>query len=612
MARKILLIEPNYKNKYPPMGLMKLATYHKLIGDHVTFYKGEFSDFILDLLFDEFTQLVSELDGKIDWREHKALIQRFIQRGRTDDLDRIERLCGCDETISELRRIRSDFYHKKYYDNPLWDRVCITSLFTFHWKILIKAINDFKWLCKDFDQVQVGGIAASILPKEIEDATGVKPHVGLLDKPGMLDDNKIIIDHLPLDYSILHEIDYKYPENNGYYGYTTRGCPNKCKFCAVPTLEPEYQNYIGLKKQIEYVDAKFGPKRNLLLLDNNVLASNKFYQIIDEIKDCGFAKGSKYIPPNEYEYAYQGLISGYNDAGYTKQITRLYHALLDTLSPESKHDITSALAQNKLLHTDTATKEGILAVHDLIKPHFDKRYTKRQLARYVDFNQGIDARKLTEEKIKKLTEISIRPLRIAFDSIKYRKIYEKAVRTSAKHGIKSMSNYLLYNFEDTPIELYERLKLNVELCEELRVDIYSFPMKYHPINDPEYFSNRNFIGKHWNKKYIRAVQAVLNATKGKIGRGLSFFKEAFGTTPEDYFKILLMPEPFIIYRFYYQDSGHTDAWWEAYQKLNSKQKDRIHKIIYECNFDKIKKETDDPDINAVLEFYKITRNTPRL
>ena len=38
MKRKILLLEPNYKNKYPPLGLMKLATYHRMLGDDVTFY----------------------------------------------------------------------------------------------------------------------------------------------------------------------------------------------------------------------------------------------------------------------------------------------------------------------------------------------------------------------------------------------------------------------------------------------------------------------------------------------------------------------------------------------------------------------------------------------
>jgi hypothetical protein len=37
MSRKILLIEPNYKNKYPPMGLMKLATYYRRRGDDVRF-----------------------------------------------------------------------------------------------------------------------------------------------------------------------------------------------------------------------------------------------------------------------------------------------------------------------------------------------------------------------------------------------------------------------------------------------------------------------------------------------------------------------------------------------------------------------------------------------
>ena len=83
-----------------------------------------------------------------------------------------------------------------------------------------------------------------------------------------------------------------------------------------------------------------------------------------------------------------------------------------------------------------------------------------------------------------------------------------------------LSNYLLYNFEDEPKELYYRMRLNVDLCEELGVTIYSFPMKYHPISDPAYFKNRDYLGERWNRKFIRAVQAVLNSTKGKIGKGV--------------------------------------------------------------------------------------------
>ena len=49
MPRKILLIEPNYKNKYPPIGLMKISTYHKILGDEVRFYKGDLKAFEIEL-----------------------------------------------------------------------------------------------------------------------------------------------------------------------------------------------------------------------------------------------------------------------------------------------------------------------------------------------------------------------------------------------------------------------------------------------------------------------------------------------------------------------------------------------------------------------------------
>lgn len=41
MKRRILLVEPSYKVKYPPLGLMKLATAHELLGDEVCFCRGK-------------------------------------------------------------------------------------------------------------------------------------------------------------------------------------------------------------------------------------------------------------------------------------------------------------------------------------------------------------------------------------------------------------------------------------------------------------------------------------------------------------------------------------------------------------------------------------------
>lgn len=39
IKRNILLVEPNYKNKFPPIGLMKLSTYFKSLGDNVVFLR---------------------------------------------------------------------------------------------------------------------------------------------------------------------------------------------------------------------------------------------------------------------------------------------------------------------------------------------------------------------------------------------------------------------------------------------------------------------------------------------------------------------------------------------------------------------------------------------
>lgn len=233
---------------------------------------------------------------------------------------------------------------------------------------------------------------------------------------------------------------------------------------------------------------------------------------------------------------------------FLKRVVREYKMLIEKMGSKIQ-DVYDLLESNNLLETYTAKKEAILATYETLKPYFDEIYSKkRPHKRYVDFNQGIDSRLITDENMEKLFKIPIRPVRIAFDHWELHEIYEKSIRTAVKHGHTNLSNYVLYNFKDKPVELYKRLRLNVDLCEELGVSIYSFPMKYHPIEDPEYFSNRDYLGEHWNRKFIRTIQAVLNSTKGKVGKGLSFFKKAFGADEEEFEKLLYMPEAMIILR----------------------------------------------------------------
>ena len=454
-ARKILLIEPNYKNKYPPMGLMKIATYHKMLGDHVTFYKGEFKDFILNEIYNELLEKLSSNDSEVTWSDYREVIIEYIKRGYTANYEKLIALSSNVLVEENLKYYRNYYLKKLYITNPKWDRICITTLFTFYWSKTINTINMFKVLCKNVNEVKVGGIAASLVPDEIEKETGIKPHIGLLDKSGEYDPNNIIIDHLPLDYSILNEINYTYPENEGYYAYMTRGCVNKCSFCAVPKIEPNFNCFIGIKEQIEYINKRYGPKKNLLLLDNNVLASNRFDDIIDEIKACGFYKGAMFKEPNKYEIAYNGLINGYNDSGYINNIVNLYKDIYKKCDDKQQKEIYTLLYDKKLLTRNTATKEQILDVDKYFRPLFKKIHNPRPKVRHVDFNQGIDARLINEHNIRRLAEIPIYPLRIAFDSWKLRDVYKKAIRLAAKNGIKNMSNYLLYNFEEPPVELYK-------------------------------------------------------------------------------------------------------------------------------------------------------------
>jgi len=218
--------------------------------------------------------------------------------------------------------------------------------------------------------------------------------------------------------------------------------------------------------------------------------------------------------------------------------------------------------------------------------------------RSVDFNQGVDARRINDSNMAQLARLAIKPLRIAFDNIAFEKLYVQAVRLAHKHGIAEISNYILFNYEDKPEDLYQRLECNIKLNQELGIRIFSFPMKYSPVE----LTDRSYIGEHWNLKYLRAISAILHVTQGVVAAGTSFFYKAFGSDVVEYLEILAMPRDMIMYRFHYEGTGETDEWKQHYRVLSYSDKDELLTLVSKT-VTELKQEVIPDKFREIIPFY---------
>lgn len=442
-VKRILLVEPGYRNKYPPLGLMKLASYHRSKGHYLRFAKVGFDS-------------------------------------GSDPLPLMEK--------------------------P-WDRVYVTTLFSFEWARTAAAIDEAVLAAgMQTDRVFVGGIAASLMRDAFVEEprwAGVRFIQGLLDGPpaaalqlngsadfGAGDIAGTPIEQLVPDYSILAHSDYVYPVRDAYFGYASRGCVRKCAFCGVPKLEGAQREMPPLEQLVRGISEKHGEKKDLVLMDNNITASARYREVIAEICDLGFTPGAV-IP-----------------------------------------------------------REG-----------------GRSQRRRVDFNQGVDARILAKSPmyLQEMSKICISPLRIAFDHMGVHRVYDTAVRMAAQNQITSLSNYMLYNFMDRPDDLYRRMRINIELNEELGIRIWSFPMRYQPVT----LKDRSHVGKHWNRYFLRSFQIMLQATHGVVSGNPSFFTRAYGDTEEEFQHLLTLPHAFIFHRQHYE-AGEGSAVRGEYESIRGR------------------------------------------
>lgn len=537
---KILLVEPNYRNKYPPIGLMKISTYYKNKGDFVEFHKG------------------------------------LLPKNEVEE----------------------------------FDKILITTLFTFDFEMCVQTIRYYATIV-GIKNVFVGGIAATIMPEKFEEQiSGIQILRGqLVDSTILGYNDKVNVDILELDYDILWDISYEYPAADSYFIYTTRGCPRKCSFCAVKTLEPDFYDCNNISSQIKNVDLKFGVKKNLLIMDNNILYSDKLADSVNTLLKMGFGKNNNRIKKcNNMKFFLTSLWE-------RRRINKKYDNLLARIKKEFENLKFNRISKKdeEILQTivDSIGKIsdeewiGNLKAHEDYIINFFERYHFHKITRYVDFNQGLDARLFDEKKAEQLGKLAIKPCRIAFDDLKTKEAYFNAMENAVKHDIRYFSNYLLYNYEDTPEELWTRLYLNIQFCKKYDdISLFSFPMKYASIEH----TDRDYVGKNWNKKFLRAINVILNVTSGVVAKEEDFFLRAFGSNTNEFRMILTMPDDFIRFRDFFDEKGITKLWKQYYSFLSEENKERLIGILeHMVENPGILDIQYNESIDNILPFYKITK-----
>ena len=138
-------------------------------------------------------------------------------------------------------------FHKSIGDSVEWvgidnyDRTYMSKVFTF--------TSDYSYGFSNYGEVIKGGTGynMNVLPSEI--------------------------DSISPDYTI-------YPKFKEAYGFLTRGCPNKCDWCIVPSKEGNIKPYADIEEFLQ-------GRKQAILMDNNVLAHEHGLKQIEKIIKLG-------------------------------------------------------------------------------------------------------------------------------------------------------------------------------------------------------------------------------------------------------------------------------------------------------------------------------------
>jgi len=128
--------------------------------------------------------------------------------------------------------------------------------------------------------------------------------------------------------------------------------------------------------------------------------------------------------------------------------------------------------------------------------HFDSVIDKLKSLPWCDFNQGLDARLLTQYHAERLAELKRPTVRLAFDHTKTEPQFMAAweLLTAAGISAKSIRVYVLFGYQDTPEDALYRLRLVQSLGS------WPNPMRYQPLDA---LTRNSYIGPSWTSHELK-------------------------------------------------------------------------------------------------------------
>lgn len=116
----------------------------------------------------------------------------------------------------------------------------------------------------------------------------------------------------------------------------------------------------------------------------------------------------------------------------------------------------------------------------------------------VDFNQGLDARLLTEETALRLKKLRIPIVRLAYDSKEIKESLRESIALLNDVGIdgRRIVVYCLYGYLDTPDDFLERIK------DLITWGVVTYPMRYQQL---EPCNKDSYVSPNWTREQLEMI-----------------------------------------------------------------------------------------------------------